>query len=324
MGEDGEIDEKTEDGETDEKTEDDSGAPNLQFFVDGELVPAAEATVSVRDRGFMYGDAAFETMRSYGGTVFRWDAHWDRLEATCETLSIPLPGSRADLYERVSETLAANDLREASVRLSITRGADHRGLTPPDDPDPTVVIQVSPLPRGGVEGDSAWDDPEVLQTVKRKRVPDESIPSDAKTHNYLNGILARLETRVSDADEALVLDADGNVAEAATANVWFVDDNALRTPSLDGPILPGVTRDVVLDLAAEEGIPVEEETYAPDDVRDADEAFLTSSIREIRPIERLDGVEIGGGPVTSLLARLYDARVERECYESVEDQASGP
>lgn len=312
MGDDGETDEKMDDGETDD---DGSGAPNLQFFVDGELVPAAEATVSVRDRGFMYGDAAFETMRAYGGTVFRWDAHLDRLEATCETLSIPLPGTRAELRGRVVETLAANDLAEASVRLSITRGVDHRGLTPPDEPDPTVVIQVSPLPRGGVDGESTWDGPEVLQTVKRKRIPDESIPSDAKTHNYLNGILARLETRVSDADEALVLDTDGNVAEAATANVWFVDENALRTPNLDGPILPGVTRDVVLELAQNEGIPVEEATYEPDDIRAADEAFLTSSIREIRPIERLDGVEIGGGPVTSLLARLYDARVEGDCYE---------
>jgi branched-chain amino acid aminotransferase len=306
----------SDDEPSDEPTDGESA--DLQYHVAGELVPAEEATVSVHDRGFMYGDAAFETMRVYGGTPFRWNGHLDRLEHSCELLSIPWAYSRAELRERVAETLRANDLADARVRLSITRG-ESSGLAPPEDADPTVVIQISSLPRGGTEGEETWDDPEVLQTVKTQRVPDRAIPSAAKTHNYLNAILARLETRVSDADEALMLDAEGNVAEAATANLWFVTDDALRTPSLDGPILPGITREVVLEIARSEGIPVEEGTYTPDDVRNADEAFLTSSIREIRPVAKLDGVEIGGGPVTTLLSRLYDARVENVCYAAETD-----
>ena len=314
---------------------------DLQYHVDGELVAADEATVSVHDRGFAYGDAVFETIRVYGGVPFRWDAHADRLRASAEALSLPVPLSDAALRGRIVETVAANDIREAAVKLSVTRGPDTRGLTPPTDPDPTVVVTVSPLAPGGSDGERAWTEPARLQTAKTRRVPDRALPASAKTHNYLNPILARLETRVSDADEALVLDSEGYVAEAAAANLWFVDERGLYTPSLDGPVLPGITREIVMEIAESEGIPVTEGQFAPDDVRDAEEAFLTSSIREIRPVETVDGVAVGDGPVTNLLTRLYDARVDAACYDDTagddtvgddpvgddtagDDQANGP
>jgi len=299
----------------------------LLYHVDGDLVAASEATVNVRDRGFLYGDAAFETMRAYGGEVFEWDAHMDRLAGTCEVLGLEHGLSTAALRERVGETLAANDLQEAYVRLSITRGVQPGKLTPDTDVDPTVVVIVSELPRGGRGGGPVWDGPATLQTVKTKRVPDASIPARAKTHNYLNGILARLELRVSDADEAVMVDSEGQVAEGATSNLCFVRDNALRTPSLDGPVLPGITRRVVLELAREEGIPVEEGSYTPEEIRRADEVFLTNSTWELRPVGTVDGLSIGedrtgdgegagtaAGPVTTLLSRLFDARVEAACY----------
>jgi branched-chain amino acid aminotransferase len=305
--------------ESDEPDEPDesSGAEESDeyvYHVDGELVPAAEATVSVRDRGFMYGDAAFETLRAYGGSVFAWDAHARRLAGTCELLQLDHGLSTADLRERVDETLAANDLSEAYVRLSVTRGVQPGKLTPAPEVDPTVVVIVKQLPRGGREGDPVWHGPATVQTVKTRRVPDRAIPARAKTHNYLNGILARLELRVTSADEALVLDSGGNVAEGATSNVFFVSDDALCTPSLDGPVLPGVTRDVVLDLAHEEGIPVREGAFTPDDVRGAAEVFLTNTTWELRPVATVDGIDCGGGPVTTLLSRLFDQRVEREHY----------
>jgi branched-chain amino acid aminotransferase len=300
---------------------------DLLYHVDDDLVAADEATVNVRDRGFLYGDAAFETMRAYGGRVFEWNAHMDRLRETCNVLELDHGLTDGELRERVGETLDANDLQEAYVRLSITRGVQPGKLTPDTEVDPTVVIIVSQLPHGGQSGESVWDGPATLQTVKTKRVPDESIPSQAKTHNYLNGILARLELRVSDADEAVIVDRDGHVTEGATSNLFFVRDNALRTPSLDGPVLPGITRSVVLELAAEEGIPVEEGTYTPAEIRSADEVFLTNSTWEIRPVETVDGLSVGGedaengstetaaGPVTTLLSRLFDARVESTYYE---------
>ncbi|MFC6874144.1 aminotransferase class IV [Halobellus marinus] len=289
---------------------------DLQYHVDGELVSAASATVSVRDRGFQYGDAVFETLRVYGGEVFRWEAHADRLAGSTEVLALEHGLSNAELKRRVDETLAANDFADASVKLSITRGVQQGKLTPDPEIDPTVVVQATPLPRGGVEGEPVWDEPATLQTVKTRRIPDEALPSRAKTHNYLNGILARLELRVSDADEAVMLDGDGHLAEGATSNLFFVDGDALCTPSLDGPVLPGITRAAVLDVAEAEEIPVREGAFTPDDLRNAEEAFVTNSTWEVRPVETVDGISVGGGPVTTLLRRVFDARIEREYYRS--------
>ena len=287
---------------------------DLQYHVDGELVPADAATVSVRDRGFMYGDAVFETLRAYGGDVFRWDAHVERLADSAAAISLDHGLSDADLKRRVDETLSANDLDDAYVKLSVTRGVQPGKLTPGPEVDPTVVVQVKPLSCGGVAGEPLWDGPATLQTVKTRRVPDEALPSRAKTHNYLNGILARLELRVSDADEAVMLDGDGHLAEGATSNLFFVENEGLCTPSLDGPVLPGITRAEVLDIAAEEGIPVREGAFTLDDLRDATEAFATNTTWEIRPIGTVDGIDVGGGPVTTLFQRLYDERVEAAHY----------
>jgi len=286
----------------------------LRYHVDGDLVPASEATVSVDDRGFRYGDAAFETLRAYGGTIFAWDAHFERLERTCEALSLEHGLTAADLRNRIDETLVANDLADAYVRLSITRGVQPGKLTPQPDVDPTVVVYANPLPRGGLAGESVWDEPATVETVTTRRVPDEAIPAAAKTHNYLNGILARAELE-ADADEALMCDLEGHIAEGATSNLWFIRDGELYTPTTDGPVLPGITRKIVRDLAREAGIKVHEGSYEPADVHGAAEAFLTNRTWELRPIATLDGHEIGGGPVTERLARRYDERVERTCYE---------
>ena len=294
----------------------------MLYHVDGELVDEGEAVVSVRDRGFAYGDAAFETLRAYGGTCFEWDAHAERLFGTLELLGIDPGLDRDELRDRVRETLAVNELDEAYVRLSVTRGVQPGKLTPDPEVDPTVVVVVKELPRGGREGSVPWDEPVRVLTVETRRISDEALPARAKTHNYLNGILARLELRGTDAGEAIMLDGEGCLAEGATSNVFFVVDGTLRTPSLDGPVLPGITRSAVLDLAEEEGIPVETGRYEPDELRAADEAFLTNSTWEIRPVAAVDGEPVatvdgepvGVGPVTDRLQRAYTDLVERRHY----------
>jgi branched-chain amino acid aminotransferase len=290
----------------------------MYYHVNGELVPTDEATVSVRDRGFMYGDAAFETLRVYGGTPFEWGAHRERLQRTAETLGFA-DAVPDDLRDRVDETLAENGLDEASAKVSVSRGVQPGKLTPGADVDPTVVVTCTPLPRGGRDGQRVWDDPAAVQTVRTRRIPSEAVPADVKTHNYLNGILGRLELRRAAgnreaADECLMRDMDGNVVEGATSNLFFVTENGLRTPSDDLDLLPGVTRSAVLDLAREESFPVETGHYSLDAVRDADEAFLTNSTWELRPIASVDGIEVGTGPMTTLLQRLFDERVEAEYY----------
>lgn len=289
----------------------------MQYHVNGELVDREAATVSVDDRGFRYGDAAFETCRVYGGTVYAWDRHLDRLEATCETIGMTdaIPD---DLETRTDETLTANDLEDAYLRVSISRGVQPGKLTPDEDVDATVVIYVKPLPRGGGGGERVWDGPAIVQSVTQRRPPDTVLPSNAKTHNYLNSIMARLELRRASRegyqpDEALMRDTDGYLAEGASSNVFFVDDGILRTPAEDS-LLPGITREIVIELAEEEDYTVDAGQYTVDDLRDADEAFLTNSTWEIRPIATADGIEIGDGPMTKLLQRLYDERIEDRCY----------
>jgi branched-chain amino acid aminotransferase len=299
---------------------------DLQYHVDGDLVPAGEATVSVHDRGFLYGDAVVETLRAYGGEVFRWDAHADRIDASAAALSIDHDHTLAELKRRVDATLAANSLDDAGIRLSITRGSDPSsdagigvGASPLlDDPDPTVVVQATPLPRGGVDGDPVWDEPAALQTVKPRRIPDESVPARARTHNALDRVLARAELRVSDADEAVMLDADGHVVGGAGGPVFFLDGEALCTPSLEGPVVPGVLRAVVLDIADAEGIPVREGGFTPTDLREATEAVVATPAWGLRPVATVDGIGVGGGPATTLLRRVVDRRIERGHYTDPE------
>ncbi|MEF8772516.1 aminotransferase class IV [Halodesulfurarchaeum sp.] len=285
----------------------------MQYHVNGELVPAEAATVNVADRGFQYGDAAFETLRAYGGTLFKWNAHLERLQTTCEKLGMPavIPD---DLHERVEETLDANDLEDGYVRVSITRGIQPGALTPKPDIDPTIVVIVKELPRAGVEGEPRWDGPAVVETVETRRNHPDAIPPGLKTHNYLNGVLARLELRNEDgtvaADDALLLDTAGYVAEGTTANVFFVENGVLHTPSLEGAILAGVTRGVVLDLAADLDIPVETGRYRPERLAEADELFLTNTTGEVWPVGELDGEQFAVGPVTEQLAKAYDELIE--------------
>ena len=299
---------------TDTDDRDGTATEPLLYHVDGDLVLADEATVSVEDRGFQYGDAAFETLRAYGGDVFGWDAHADRLAESCDLLAIDHGLSRENLHDRIQATLDANDLDDAYVRLSVSRGVQPGKLDPDPEVNPTVVVIVKPLPRGGLDGESVWDGPATLRTVSTQRIPDAAVPARAKTHNYLNGILARLELRGTDADEAVMLDSAGHVAEGATSNVFAVDADGLLTPALSGPVLPGITRATVIDIAEEEGIPVREVTMRPEALRSAQEVFCTNSTWEIRPVESVDGASVGGGPVTELLAQRYRERVEEQFY----------
>lgn len=279
----------------------------------GQLVDEADATVNVADRGFKYGDAAFETLRAYGGQVFAWDAHYNRLQRTCETLGLEHDLDSSELRGRVHETLVANDLAEAYVRLSISRGVQDSHLEPLPDVDPTVVVIVEELPRGGLDGTPVWDSPARLETVSIRRTPEDVIPAHAKTHNYLNGILARRELG-ADADEALLLDHDDHVTEGTTSNVFWVRDGVLHTPGPGLPVLPGITRWTVLRLADDLDIPAEQGTYSLRNVRQADEVFLTNSTWEVRPVTELNHTTYDVGPLTDRLGRAYDELIEDRFY----------
>ncbi len=282
------------------------------YHVNGDLVPAAEATISVEDRGFLHGDAAFETFRAYGGSVFAWDAHRERLENTCASLGMA-DAVPADLRERVRETLAANGFENAALRVSVTRGVQPGTFPPRSEVNPTVIVLARPLPRGGLKGESVWEESATVATIETGRIDSAAIRTGRRTHGYLNGILAREEPDPQ-VDDALFFDADGAIIKGTTSDLFFVENGTLKTPRIGEEFLPEVTRSVVLDIASEESFPVEKGRYDADTVRRADEVFLTNTTWGVRPVGKLNRRNMEVGPITRLLSRLFRKRIESEHY----------
>ncbi|MFB6256413.1 MAG: aminotransferase class IV [Haloplanus sp.] len=286
----------------------------MRFHVDGELVDAAAATLPVDDRGVTFGDAVTEPVRIASGTPVAWRAHADRLLDACDALGATPTVDPADLRARVDETVVANDLDDALVRMTITRGRggdmstvpDAARLRPPVEFDPTVVVTAEPLVPDR--------DPIRLQTVRTRAIPPTAVPVAAATHNRLDAVLAGAELRRAappdddPADEALVLDDAGHVVGGTASDPIFVADDAIRPPALGDHAPRTATRALVLELARAEGLPVVEEAATPADVRAADEAFVAEPSVGVRPVARIDGVDVGDGPVTRLLAGLFDDR----------------
>ncbi|MFB6124620.1 MAG: aminotransferase class IV [Halanaeroarchaeum sp.] len=284
-----------------------------QFDVDGDLVPAHAATVDVRDRGFRYGDAVVEPLRAYGGRIFAWPAHYTRLSRACETLAIDLPLSERALRKRVRATLSANDLLDASVELSVTGGRDV-GPEPDRSVDPTVVITVESMPRGGSAGRRPWGHPATLETVAVEQVPDAALPSQVRSHSQLSAVLGYLAA--DDAvDDVLFRDRDGAVTQTATSAVFLASEGVLRTPSAALSVHPGVRRWFVLQIADELGIPVETGRFGLETVADADEVFVANTRWEIRPVRTIDGATYPVvGPVTEAIGTAFNRLVDDRHY----------
>jgi branched-chain amino acid aminotransferase len=286
----------------------------MQFHVDGRLVDAADATLPVTDRGVTVGDAVTEPVRVADGAPVAWAAHAERLRDACAALEFDAAPDAADLRARVDETVAANDHDDALVRVTVTRGRgggvstlpDAARLRPPADPDPTVVVTLDPL--------AVDRDPISLQTVRTRAIRPAAVPVAPATHNRLDAVRAQAELRRAappdddPADEALVRTDDGHVVGGTASDPLFVAGDALRLPALGEWPARTTTRRLVRDLAETEGLPVAEGAYTPADFRDADEVFVAEPTAGVRSVDRIDGVAVDDGPVTRLLAHLYDAR----------------
>lgn len=273
--------------------------------LNGRLVPSDEARISPFDRGFLLGDAVFETMRVYRGRAHDLEGHLARLERSCRDTRIPFPEG---LPEAVAAVVRANSLEEASVRITLTRGPGGRGASPRGAGPPTVLVTASPV----------HHPPEVyeqglrLVTARRRRIPDTSLPSSIKSTNYLVHVLARIEAEEAGADDALFLDEDGFVVEATQANLFAVLGGDLVTPFLSSGCLPGETRAALLALAPEAGLRPVERALRPDELHGAREVVLTASILEVAPVVSFDGHPIGDGrpgPLQRRLHALYRKRV---------------
>jgi len=270
-------------------------------YLNGSLMPRSRASISVLDYGFLYGFGLFETMRAYGGQVFRLDRHLSRLARSAEILGLPI--GALDIKGAVMDTIQANKLSDARVRITISTGEGGMVPDPSTCSKPTVLIlaeHYKPYPEQVYQkGFRA-----VVSSIRRNS---QSPLSRLKSANYLESILARQEARAAGVDEALCLNEKGLLAEASMSNIFLVTDGILRTPGLESGILPGITRETILELASQPGINTLEHDIRLDDVFQAQEAFLTNSLIEVMPLTEIEGKAIGSGRPGPLTQRLMAA-----------------
>ncbi|HEY5373453.1 MAG TPA: aminotransferase class IV [Polyangiaceae bacterium] len=275
-------------------------------MIDGRLVPPEQAVVSVFDRGFLYGDSVFESLRTYGGVPFALDEHLARLERSAARVLIALPVSVASLREEILAAVASHGSAESYVRLTLTRGTGRAlGLDPELASEPLRVVLVSTLSPPPAE---LYDHGMAAITFRAERPSDAPAVADAKIGNYLLAILAMQAARAQGAGEALLEDANGHILEGSTSNLFAVFAGTLLTPPETAAILPGITRAHTLRIAAELGIPVELRTPRKGELGKADEVFISSSIRELVPVVSIDGQRVGPGlpgPITRELLRCF-------------------
>jgi branched-chain amino acid aminotransferase len=276
----------------------------MQIYVDGALRSREDANVSVFDHGLLYGDGVFEGVRIYNRRIFRLDAHLDRLYASAQALALTIPLDRAAMAEAIETTVRANRREDGYIRIVVTRGVGELGIDPLTCPTPSVIIIVTDVrvyPREryarGVK----------VITSATRQVSHEAVDPRVKSLNYLKNVLAKIDAQRAGADEALLLNAEGFIAECSADNIFVIRHGALATPApLDGA-LEGITRGVVLQLAAEANIPAREARLARYDVYTADECFVSGTGAEIMPVVEVDGRTIGSGSPGPLTRRLADA-----------------
>ena len=279
--------------------------------IDGKVVDRDEARVSVFDRGFLYGDSVFEVYRTYGGVPFAEAEHLERLDRSADLLMIPMPVSLETLSSEVRSTLDAAGEGDWYIRVVITRGTGPLTYDLSTASAPLRVVIAAPV---SVPPPEHYERGVAVAVLEASRPTDDARASGAKASNYLANLLAVHEAKQKGAEEALLLGRAGQILEGASSNIFIVKDGKVRTPEAQTGILVGITRATIFAAAAEEGIEVEEAEVRPEDLYGADEAFLTSSIREVMPVVAADGRTIGSGspgPVTKRLHQGYLRAVAR-------------
>ena len=277
-----------------------------RVYIGGKLYDKADAKISVYDHGLLYGDGVFEGIRTYSGRVFRLDQHLERLYDSARGIHLRIPMEKAALAAAIRDTLAANGLKDAYIRLMVTRGAGSLGLDPRKTTDPQIIIITDAI---SLYPPELYEHGLRIVTAGTIRNHPSALNPRIKSLNYLNNILAKIEGTNAGCLEALMLNHKGEVAECTGDNIFVVRRGELCTPSIDSGILEGITRDTVIELARAAGITVVERVMDRHDIYTADECFLTGTAAEVIPVVECDGRPIGTGqpgPITKdLLARFH-------------------
>jgi len=284
-----------------------SPAKESKIYIDGKFYPEANAKISVFDHGLLYGDGIFEGIRFYNGRVFRLEQHLERLWESARSICLEIPMSRRAMTEALLETIRQNDLREGYIRLLVTRGVGNLGLNPAQCKRPSVIIITAQI---ALYPESVYRNGLTVVTCATRRTNPSALNPAVKSLNYLNNVMARIEANLASADEALMLNDAGNVAECTADNVFLIKRGHIFTPPITAGALRGITRSVVFEIAAELGLRIAETDITRHDVFIADECFLTGTAAEIIPVVKADGRPIGNGkpgPITlRMIARFRE------------------
>lgn len=273
-------------------------------WIDGELVPADQAKVSVFDHGLLYGDGVFEGIRAYRGRIFRLEAHLKRLRRSAHCIRLIIPYTDEQLTEAICETLRQNQLEDAYMRMVATRGIGDLGLDPRNCRRPSVFIIAGEI---SLHPHEYYEKGLEAITVTTRRNARTAIDPAIKSLNYLNNVLAKIEVINAGVEEAIMLSQEGFVAEATAENIFIVRDGKLITPPIYAGVLEGITRAVVIELAREMDLPAGEQLFTRHELFTAEECFLTGTGAEIIPVVQVDGRAIGDGRPGPITRRLHEA-----------------
>ena len=273
----------------------------MKIYIDGKYYDQENAKISVFDHGLLYGDGIFEGIRAYNGRVFKLKEHIDRLYYSAKAILLNIPLDHHRMTRAVVETCRENNIRDGYIRLVVTRGAGSLGLNPNKCKTPSVIVIADTIQ---VYPPEMYDKGLDIITVPTTRNSPSAVNPAIKSLNYLNNILAKIEANNSGCEEAIMLNAQGYIAEGTVNNLFILKDGQMFTPPLAAGALYGITRATVIDLAREAGIPVSEPNLTRYDVFNADECFLTGSGAEVIPVVKLDGRVIGNGKPGSITRQL--------------------
>ncbi|SDU24303.1 branched chain amino acid aminotransferase apoenzyme [Verrucomicrobium sp. GAS474] len=277
----------------------------MKIFIDGAFYDQADAKISVFDHGLLYGDGVFEGIRVYNGRVFLMEEHLDRLADSAKAILLKLPLSLAEIREATLETCRQNNLRDGYIRLVVTRGVGNLGLSPDKCPKATIFIIADTIQ---LYPEKFYEEGLRVVTVPSQRIPPAALSPAVKSLNYLNNIMAKIECQQAGAQEAIMLNHEGYVAECSGDNVFVVKKGVITTPPIWAGALGGLTRSCVITLAKQAGRDLRESMLTRYDLFVADEIFLTGTAAEVVPVVDVDGRSIGNGkpgPVSGDLTRRF-------------------
>ncbi|MEM3874899.1 MAG: branched-chain-amino-acid transaminase [Candidatus Bathyarchaeia archaeon] len=286
----------------------------LLVYIDGEYYPKSQAKISVYDHGLLYGDGVFEGIRAYNGVVFKLKEHIDRLYRSAHAIMLQIPITKEQMINIVLETLRKNNLKDAYIRLIVTRGVGDLGLDPRKCSKPTIIVITDTIT---LHKSEAKEKGITAMLTWVKRDPVDATSHEIKSLNYLNSILAKIEANINGVDEAICLDKNGFVCEGVAENIFIIKNGRIYTPPSYTGALPGITAEVVKELAKNLGYEVIEKNITPYELFTADEVFFTGTAAEIIPVREINKRQIGNGkpgPVTKRLMEEFSKLVQNPKY----------